>query len=355
MGNVHPNVPANSPGAALVTAGVNMAWARTGSGSPDFWGTFGDVVYRDSAAKMAPLSPLQYKDGYYLMVVNTAMDYAVKARLESRDLSDDTSTVMVGPVNAPRVDAKPQPLELEPGEDPTGLIRQTIEDRYQSWGAHMPLFQLARLLTNGTPIEGMPAPVCYDGQPLISAAHKIDPNKSGASNEYSNLVTLGAAVNEAGWLDILTRLRRFPDCDGKTLPNATATKKPLIVCPSEAVAARWVHFLGGPNVPKDLLMQGSSAGIHSVSVGRADVVVCDFLATLANSGLSFNPEKRSYIIARGGVRKPVIYREKVTPRVQTTGAGGYAAYKHQAEILYAYAYTTSHPAEYRSIVAADEP
>lgn len=353
-GAIHPIIP-NTPGAAaLLLGGVNTVWGKLGSGNPEFWQWAADLVYRDSTATDVAKVPLHKKEGRYLLVANTAMDYTVRGRMEPRGIGGDTIEILVGPVNAPRIDAKEQGIEIEPGEDPTGQIRQVITDRYSSWAAHLPLIQWCRLLTNGTPDPKVPAPVCYDQQPLISETHLIHPGKAAAGNTYSNLVKLAAAINEAGWTKVLTQLRRFPDFDGVTLPNAVSMKKPLVLCPSETVANRWIKFLGGPNVPRELMVQGNNAGISSVSVGRADVAVCDFLATVAGPNLNFDPEKRSYVFSRAG-RRVTIFWEKVPPRTMTTGQSGHTAYLYQAEILYAYAYAMMHPAEYRGVCAVDEP
>jgi len=353
-----PNATGN-----LTTSGLNSAWGVRGSGSTRFWGMLNSLVYRDSGASAVgtPVG-IQRKENFYYLISNTSMTYLPKARFEAWTVGDETGFIRVGPVVADRVDSVAQPLELDPGEDPSGQLRGSILEGLAKWGNFLPLIWFCRLLTNGRALPKYPISTCYDGQPLVSANHVVNPAHAQLRLvPISNLVQLAGPVDEAQWIDAKARLDEFPDLDGVTLPNAEADQKPLILCPSYRVAKRWIHFLGGPQLPKELLMQAANAAISSVVVGDAEVMWCPYLqtqkegpATRTDANFQFDPAKRSYIFSRSG-RKPVIFWEKAPPRVIRTRPDSEQAVSQDAEIMVARARLAMAAAEYRGLLAVDEP
>lgn len=339
----------------LLISQTNTTWGLVGSGFPEFWEKFGQVIYRDTVAKMAAPCPIQYKDGWYLMLANDGISYDFKARFEPWNLMEVTGAIMAGPITAQRLDGPNQPIELRPGEDPTGLIRQVIMEKYKQWAEFLPLTLFTKQLVNGRVSTGFPVTTCYDGLPLFSTTHAINPtSKVGpSSGTLNNIVQLPGAIDESAFTAVSDRLLRFPDVDGVTLPNAMTTSRPLILAPSEATAVRWAHVLGGPQIPKELFQQANNAAITSVLVGRAEIMIFPYLVTLAESGLAFNPEKRSYVFSRSG-RRPIIFREEQTPKIQNTGAQAQPAYEFNADVIFGRAYCMTGYGEYRSVVAVDE-
>ena len=346
---------------AIENTGVNKVWGQQGAGTPKFWERFSRYIYRNSRATKTPPCALQAKDGMYLLMANTGMDIIFKGRFENASVSEETGAIFAGPITARRAESKRQPIELREGEDPTGLVRQAIMGGLGKWGDHLPLRMFARLLTNGRtdgPGAVKPGPVqnCYDGQPLFSLTHKINPlAKVGpAAGQKANLIKLKGAVDEAAVTSIFTTLRRWPDLDGVSLPNADGEVRPLILCPSDESAIRWAHVLGGPQLSKELLQQALNAAVSSVVVGRAEIMVWPWLVTEAETGLSFDPEKRSIVLSGTG-RAPAIYAEENPPVIRNTGPQGQPAHDKAADELYVRAYVEMGVAEYRSVLAIDEP
>lgn len=365
---VNGGVPTSpTPQGNLTAAGLNLAWGVRGSGSPEVWSSLDEMMYRVSGATgVQKASGLQYKEGYFYLVANSGVGAILpKARFEEWTVAEMTNFLRVGPVTADRFDGMAQPLELEPGEDPSGQIRAAIMEGFADWGAMLPMFWFARMLTNGRVDPKYPVATCYDGQTLISDQHQINPGQTGLNQAGGivNLVQLKGAVDEKQWTACLGKLRSFRDIDGRTLANVRpGPKKPLVLCPSYEVATRWIHFLGkGLSNLKDLLMQANGAAISSVVVGDAEVAWNEYLVSekeaadvRTHAAYQFDPTKRSYILSRRG-RKNLIFWEKVPPRVKTTGAAGQDAHERQAEILYTRMYGQMAAAEYRNILAVDEP
>lgn len=350
-----PVFPASRAG--LVISQVNTTWGKVGAGSPEFWGKLGNaLIYRDTTATSAPPCVLQYKEGFYQFVAVAGMEFSVKGRFERWSISEDQGVIMVGPVLAERIDGPTVPMELAADEDPTGMIRQIIQEHMRSWVEFLPLKHFTRMLVNGRVDTKHAAATCYDGLALFSATHKVNPlaKKGKAAGVINNLVQLTGAVDEAGWARCKDTLYRFPDETGERLPNSDGMNRPLLLCPSEQVFIRWAHFLGGANLPKELIQQGLAAGIHSVSVGTADLMVWPYLVTEAEAGLGFDPEKRTYMFSRNG-RKPFIWREVETPFVKNTGPTGQPAHEQQADVIYSRAKAAMALGEYRSVIAIDEP
>lgn len=355
-----PTIPVfPSTAQAIENTGVNKVWGQQGAGTPKFWERFARYIYRDSRGTKTPPCALQNKDGQYLLMSNTGMDIIFKGRFEPASTSEETGAIFAGPITARRAESARQPIELFDDEDPTGIIRQVIMGGLGKWGDHLPLRMFARLLTNGRtdgPGAINPGPVqsCYDQQPLFSKTHKINPlAKVGpAAGIKSNMIALPAGADESAVASIFTTLRRWPDLDGVSLPNADGEVRPLILCPNDSLALQWAHILGGPQLPKELMQQALNASVSSVVVGRAEIMVWPWLATEAETGLAFDPEKRSIVLSGTG-RSPAIYREINPPVIRNTGPQGQPAHDKAADELYVRAKVEMGVAEYRSILAVD--
>lgn len=349
-----PVVPAAN--ANILSAAINRAWAQYGAGSFEFWSIFGDFIFRDTTATKVSDGAIQATDGYYPIFVNDGLQYTPKGRYEKWDVQENTAAVMVGPITAQRYDSPAQPVEMRPGEDPTGLIRQVIQGALKLWGDFLPMQLFVDMLVNGR--WGTRALTTYDGQALFSASHRVNITTKVpalAARTLSNLLQLPGAVDESAFAKALTTLQRQPDFNGKILPNAMGVGTVLILCPSEQVMVRWAHVLGAPGmVINQLIQQGQNAGISSVLVGRAQLVVVPYLVTMADSTVGFDPEKRSYMFARTPQRKPFIFREEETPRVRQTTGTDMPAHEQNAILYYARSYVGVGLGEYRNILAIDE-
>lgn len=352
-----PNTFPVAPAAAqnLLVSQVNAAWGMVGAGFPKFWEKLGRYMYRDSVAKQAAPVPLQYRNGYYYFIAVDGLTYEQKARFEPWNVSENYGALMAGPIQAERFDSPNIPIELRPGEDPTGQIHAAISTSLKQWADYLPLIFFTRMLVNGRVSDKFPTATCYDGLGLFSLVHKINPTakKGPASGTKPNLVQLAGAIDESGWAKVKDTLYRFPDVDGRTLPNLIGDTRPLILVPNEMAFVRWAHFLGGPSIPRELIQQGLNAGISSIYVGNAELMHWPYLATEAESGLSFDPEKRSYVFSGNG-RLPLIFREEQTPIIKNTGPQQMPAHEMNADIWYARAYAQMGLGEYRGVVAVDE-
>lgn len=352
-----PTIPV-VPGANanLLSAAINRAWAQYGAGTFEFWSMFNDFIFRDTTATKVSEGAIQALDGYYPIFVNDGLQYSPKPRFAKWDVQENTAAVMVGPITAQRYDSPAQPVEMRPGEDPTGLIRQVIGGALKLWGDFLPMQLFVDMLVNGR--WGTKALTTYDGQPLFSASHRVntttkDPKLAAAT--LSNLLALPGAVDESAFTKALDRLRRQPDFNGKILPNAMGVGTVLVLCPSEQVMVRWAHYLGAPGMNlSQVIQQGQNAGITSVIVGRAQLVVVPYLVTMADSTVGFDPEKRSYMFARTPQRKPFILREEQPPQVKQTSGDDMPAHEQNAILYYARSYVGVGLGEYRNILAIDE-
>lgn len=348
----------NKAGSALLISQVNHIWGQIGSGDPLFWEKFKGLVYRDSVATSAG-GALQYLDGNYDLLAVDAMRFEYKGDIESRDLTQLVGSVVVGPLRAERVDGPAIPMTLRPGYDPTGRIRQAIQGAFRTWGLMLPLMQVTSLLVAGRLSVKHAPQLCYDGQPLFSASHKVNPT-SQTTVTRSNLIVLPSGVDESAWTQVKDSLIQWPDFDGEFLPNATGRMLPLIMVPTTQLAVSWAHYLGAPGMTaKDwVIQQGQSAGISSVVVGDAEIMVNPYLLTVAQKftaagiDIGYDPTKRSFVFSRNG-RAPFITREEQTPVVMETGPQGPQAHTNQANVLYTYAFATAGVAEYRSVLAVD--
>ena len=356
-----------TPQGNLTVAGTNLAWGIRGTGSPEVWSSLDELVYRVTGATgVKQSSGIQYKEGFFYLIANTAVGQIIpKARFEDWTLGDATNFLRVGPVVADRMDSIAQPMELEPGEDPSGQIKATILDGLMEWGNMLPMFWFARMLTNGRVDPRYPVATCYDGATMFSDQHKINPGQKGldTAGGIVNVIQLKGAVDEKQWTACRSKLNGFKDVDGRTLANVRpGPKRALVLCPSYEVATRWIHFLGkGLSNLKDLLMQANSAAVSSVVVGDAEVAWNEYLvseveaaADRTHPSYQFDPAKRSYIFSRRG-RKSFIFWEKKTPVARETGENAQDAYVRQANVLFARMYGMMVPGEYRNALAVDEP
>jgi hypothetical protein len=352
-----PTIPV-VPGANanILSAAINRAWAQFGIGTFEFWSIFNDFIFRDTTATAVAPGGIQALDGFYPIFVNDGLQYSPKGRFEKWDVQENTAVAMVGPIRAERYDSPAQPVEMREGEDPTGMIRQIIQGSLKLWGDFLPMQLFIDMLVNGR--WGTRTLTTYDGLSLFNALHRVNTTTKDprlAALTLSNILQLPGAVDESAFTKALTKLQRQPDFNGKILPNAMGLGTVLILCPSEQVMVRWAHVLGAPGmVINQLIQQGQNAGISSVIVGRAQLVVVPYLVTMADSTVGFDPEKRSYMFARTPGRKPFIVREEQPPRVrQTTGTDKWA-HEQNAILYYARAYVGVGLGEYRGILAIDE-
>ncbi len=351
-----PTIPVIGGNANILSAALNRAWAQYGAGTFEFWSLFNDWIYRDTTATAVGTGAIQATDGYYPIFVNDGLQYSPKGRFEKWDVQENTAAIMVGPITAQRYDSPAQPVEMRPGEDPTGLIRQVINGALRLWGEFLPMQLMIDMLVNSR--WGTRSLTTYDGKALFATDHRVNTTTKVpalAAQTLSNLLQLPGSVDESAFTKAIDRLRRQPDFNGKILPNAMGTGTVLILCPSEQVMVRWAHVLGAPGmVMNQLIQQGQNAGISSVLVGRAQLVVLPYLVTMADSTVGFDPEKRSYMFARTPGRKPFIVREEQAPRVmQTTGTDKWA-HEQNAILYYARAYVGVGLGEYRGLLAIDE-
>lgn len=351
----------------LTTAGCNLAWGIRGTGSPEVWKSLDELVYRVTGASgVQKATNIQLKENFFWIIANASVgNINPRGQFEDWVLKSTTGFLRVGPVVADRMDSDAQPMELEPGEDPSGQIKSSILQGLTDWGAYLPLFWFSRLLTNGRVDPRYPVATCYDGATLFSDQHKINGTQAGldTAGGIVNVVQLKSSVDEKQWTSVRSRLENFPAEDGKLLYNTLGVpKKPLVLCPSYEVAMRWAHFLGrGLSNLKDLLMQANSAAISSVVVGDAEVAWLPFLTSVkedasvrTHASYQFDPAKRSYIFSRRG-RKNMIFWEKSPPVIKETGPNGEAAHRMQANVIYARMFGMMVPAEYRNAIAVDEP
>lgn len=348
-----PQVPVSGSPNAIISR-VNNLWGRVGSGSPNFWRVWNPMVFRDTVATDVQPGGLQSLDSFYDLIVTEGLTYEFKGDTEKRNLSSLAGLIMVGPVRSERVDGPAVPIPLRPGYDPAGRIRQAIRDNFSKWSDFLPLKTITRLVMNGRLSTKHPTQTAVDKVVLFSANHRINHLSATNTAVYPNTITLGAAVDEAAWAATTDLILQCPDLDGQTLPNADNAEglMPLIMVPTKAQQIRWAHILGGPNLPKELFQQGNSAGISSVVVGEAEIMLNPYMLTEAEDKNA--AKKRTIVFTRNG-RKPVIYLEEQTPTITDTGPNGAQAHSHNQQVLYIQAFVTAQIAEWRSIFEVVEP
>lgn len=340
--------------AALVTA-VNEEWAREGSGPPDFWvSPLGSTVLRDSAASE---NGIVYPESVYPLV-STTLVFNDKEDNEERDVDNIAAVITIDGVRARRIDGPSVPFDtVQPRGPLTAMVEQAVSNAFVRWGRLLPIRAITGLLVNRRPFVGAdqsayPLQTTYDGQAPFSTTHKINPMLGAvASNQFSNIITLAKPIDESGWGEIWDQVAAIPDLDGETLANVDGADMPMIMVATKKQAIRWAHILG-PNgkTPENLIMENmkGTAGISSVVVGEARIVVNPYLIRYAESANLATVRRRSYLFTNAG-RKPFIYRETVAPFIDED-----VEKRKNVRRLYVQARIGAAWAEYRGVIAIDE-
>lgn len=380
-GNYGANFPIQAPAGAseLLIGEVNRAWGLVGSGSIPFWEKWGAFVYRDTVAG-AGFSPsqelmaadnmpgsvlgrLRYPNGYYKLIGCEGLVWSYKGDTEDRDFEQIAGKILLGPARAERIDGPSVPFDaVSPTADPEGDIELAVRGTFSKWSDLTPLMVLTNLLVNGRVSMQKDAAgnFRHDLQaPYTKAAglfalnHRVNP-QSASTKVFPNLIKLTKSIDENGWAALKDTINQTPDLDGVSLPNAFSAMRPLIMVATEAQWIRWAHVLGGPNIPQALLQLAATgaAGITSVLVGAAELMINPYLQALADSSVPIG--KQSFVFTRGG-RMPLIYREELPPFVRDTGVNGAESHKRNVRALYIQARNTALLGEPRSVYRLDEP
>lgn len=366
-GSINATIPIGTPANVspdVLIADANWAWGMTGSGSYDFWQTYGASIHRDSVAMNAGTGRLlQNREGLYpVMSITGGIKYLAKGDNEGRTRGNKAAALSID-CHAQRIDSEAVTIDLTNGADVSGYVEMVLRKYLGVWQQHLPKRAIFGAMCNGVDLFGNTL-TCYDGKALFATDHVISPKDPGAlgpsGTGYSNFYQLAGPVDEQQFADIRDKICAVPDFDGEYLPNAQMGA-PLVVVATHVQAKRWMRFVGGPNVFQNFHLtpvmapDGTFTGASSVSLGDATIMVDPYLLQVATNKTTI--VKKSFVFPNvSGQRAAFIYREQQTPIISDSGgSASWQSFEFKARELVVDARVNVALGEPRSLYLVQEP